>query len=165
MTTKTIPLAIILAAALLQGCETTSARKSSTPLKAYAGRVQPAENLAVVECSIGTQVRSTDGNKEYTCEPLTSSLSVLPGEHTFEVWLKSQMAGDSPTSKVWGGTWKSQQAKMITFEAKAGFTYKIYSTLDKEDRYKSDGWSVAVVYEKGNDEGWIIHPNKSFVTK
>jgi len=146
----------LLFVALLQGCGTTGTKKSELPLKAYSGSIQPGSNLAVVECGFGAKVKSVDGNHNYTCDPLKGKLSLLPGKHTFEVWMELQVSG---------GKWDSQQSKNITFSVDAMHNYSITALRDEEDKYKSDGWTVSVIDRNDTTNGWVIHPDKRFMRK
>lgn len=140
-----------LCAVVLGGCVAAGSTK-----QAYEGNALPASKVAIVGCGIGAQIRAVDTNKEYSCEPLTGALGVLPGSHEYEVWLKNN-TGD--------GTWRSQQGKMIRFSAKAGHTYSVTALRDQENKYKSDGWVVAVTDRTSKENCWILHPNKEFMCK
>lgn len=149
---------LVLITLVLNSCLTTGSTRSEIPVKAYAGTERPVSQLAVIQCGIGARVKAVDKNKEYSCDPIVGKLHVLPGQHTYDVWLESYTGS---------GTWRSQQGKPIRFKATAGHTYMIMAFRDNDGESNKHGWSVTVMDtdESAKGEGWIIHPNKAFIGK
>lgn len=141
---------------LLSACAATG--RNDTPLKAYQGAERPASQLAVIKCAMGAKITAMDDNKQYTCNPPSGKLHVLPGQHTFDVWLALAIAE---------GTLRSKKGKRVSFKPTAGHTYFLSATDDKENKYKQDGWTIVILDSDTSDkgEGWILHPNKAFIGK
>ena len=126
------------------------------PVKAYHGPERPASQLAVIKC-VSSKITAMDDNKQYTCNSF-GELHVLPGQHTFEVWL---------AMPITGGTLRSKRAKRVSFKPTASHTYFIIGVDDKDNMYKDDNWYIAVMDSDTSDkgEGWIVHPNKALIGK
>jgi len=149
---------LVLITMVLSSCLTTGSTRSEIPVKAYAGAERPVSQLSVIKCGIGAKVKAVDKHKEYSCDPLVGKLHVLPGQHTFDVWLESYTGS---------GTWRSKQGKPIRFKATAGHSYTVMALRDNESESNEHGWAVSVfdTDESAKGEGWIIHPNKAFIGK
>lgn len=141
----------------LSASATAGSMQSDKPVKAYQGPERPAAQLATIQCFMGAKITAVDGKEQYFCDP-PGKIHVLPGEHSFDVWLALSISE---------GTLRSRKVKRVRFKPTAGHTYMISAIDDKEDKYKKDGWVVTIMdtdlSEKG--EGWVLHPDKAIMGK